>query len=144
MTQDQLSMLFEYIHNEISLQAVRASGLPWQAQLDMRTELKTKLYASIVVEKLPSISNRSKDSPAPHDGANKFSPLMINMLLFAYHSGHEFHKFPGFNYRAQQQAYNWFQINDYFCLSDGCAGVSLTQKGQALVNKILNTTVTLD
>ena len=141
MTQDQLTLLLEYISNEISLQAVRASGLAWQPQLDMRTELKTKLLASVVVEKLPSISNKSKDSPVPHDGANKFSHLMIDMLLFAARAGHNMSEFPNLRCRAQQEAYNWFVLNGYFKMVDLIPSVALTVKGSLLVNKILNTTV---
>ena len=144
MTQDQLSMIFEYIHNESALTSLRSCGMPFQAEMDKRGELHIKLLASIAVEKLPSISNRSKDSPAPHDGVNKLSPLMVDMLMFAYHSGHNMQKFPGIQCRAQQQAYNWFMINDYFQATTLMSSIKLTTKGKALVEKILNTTVTVD
>ena len=141
MTQNQLSMIFEYIHNESALSALRSCGMPFQVEIDKRGELHVKLRTTIEAEKLPSISNKSKDSPVPHDGANKFSPLMIDMLMFAAHSGHEFSKFPGLNYQAQQEAYNWFVINGYFKMVDLMPSVALTVKGSLLVNKILNTTV---
>lgn len=43
MTAAQLLLLLTYISNEIQLATLRSSGMPWQAQLDIRNGLIEQL-----------------------------------------------------------------------------------------------------
>jgi len=146
MTQDQLEMMFGYISNEIALAALRSSGMSWEVQEKNRNNLKTSLRISVErankVAAEPEYKIHTKsDSPAPHNADRKFSPLMIEMLMYAYHSGRDLKNFPNLLFPAQQQAYNWFVVNDYFQTLDLEFRVKLTQKGLILVDNILNTSV---
>lgn len=140
MTENQLSLLFVYIANEIQLQSLRGSGMTWQRQQEIRNDLKTKLLAStleIKIEKTPVDKG--------HDSPNNFSPLQIEMLMFAHYAGHRFQDFPNLSCPAQQQSLYRFisegLVHTHPQPTAGHWNVELTKKGSMLVNKILNTTV---
>jgi hypothetical protein len=143
MTKTQLTLLLEYISNEISLQTYCVNPNA-QERVAIRNNLKDMLLKSVEESETIITKPESKDSPPPHDDPNnKFSPLMIDMLMFVGHSGHRFHTYPNVELGAQQASYHWFLDNNYFSfeLVGHKPTVKLTYKGQALVDKILNTTV---
>lgn len=115
------------------------SLMPLQTHFDNITEDIKELFERVnKLEVQPIITPHSKqDTPSPHESKNKFSPIMIEMLLFAYHSGDKFSEFPNLRCPAQQRAYNFFLVNDYFYLRAFTPIVALTEKGKALVEKIL-------
>lgn len=136
MNSKQLELLLAHISNEIRLQALRGAGMSWQVQSDNRENLTNELRKS-VTEVAAAEPNTIPD-PAPNVSIrNKFSPLMIEMLLFIYHSGHNLHKFPALSCPAQQQALRFFIAKELIVTT--LAGGKLTRKGKELVRRILNT-----
>jgi hypothetical protein len=51
MTAAQILLLLTYITNEIQLASLRSSGMPWQAQLDIRNGLIEQLEESCKAHK---------------------------------------------------------------------------------------------
>ena len=140
MNSKQLELLLTYISNEIQLQAVRSTGMAWQQQLDVRNKLKQEL-ANSVTEVEAAEPNTIPDPDPDVRIRNKFSPLMIDMLLFIYHSGHNFYKYPSLSYPAQQQALRFFIDKELIVTAQigGKLSAVLRDKGKELVRRILNT-----
>jgi hypothetical protein len=148
MTPQQLELMFGYISNENAISALRSVGMSWKVEDANRGSfikaLRKSVKESETIITKPEITETKSDSPSPHDDPdNKFSPLMIDMLMFVRHSGHRFHTYPNVESVSQQAAYHWFLYNNYFSfeLVGHKFDVKLTYKGQALVDKILNTEV---
>lgn len=141
MNSHQLDLMLAYISNEIALNALRSVGMSWQAQSDNREILTNELRKS-VTEVSAAEPNTIPDPDPDVRIRNKFSPLMIDMLLYAHHSGHNFHRFPSPSYPAQQQALEYFIDENllFVCETSGSRfAVQLTRKGSELVRRILNT-----
>lgn len=113
---------------------------PLQEHFDNITNDLKELFERVnKLETQPITTPSANKIKLPHgDTKNKLSPLMVEMLLFAYHSGHKFHEFPSLQFPAQQQAYNFFLVREYFYLRDFKPTVALTEKGNELVARILN------
>lgn len=138
MNSKQLELLITYISNEIQIQALRGSGMTWQVQSDVRENITQELRKSVAEVNLIQAKPDTNKIKSPHGGKNQLSPLMVDMLMFAYHNGHNFSQFPNLRFLAQQQAYNFFLVHEYFYLRDFKPTVALTEKGQDLVQRILN------
>ena len=140
MNSKQLELLLAYISNEIQIHALLGTGMSWQVQSDNRENLTNELRKSVT--EVEAAEPNTIPDPAPDVKIrNKFSPLMIEMLLFIYHSGHNFHKFPALHCPAQHQAVQFFIEKDLIVTDSNSSKftAALTRKGKELVRRILNT-----
>ena len=138
MNSKQLELLLTYISNEIQLQALRGTGMSWQVQSDNRENLTNELRKSVTEVEAAEPNTIPDPDPDPDVRIkNKFSPLMIDMLLFIYHSGHNLYRYPALHCPAQQQALRFFIAKEVIVTT--IAGGKLTRKGKELVHRILNT-----
>ena len=140
MNSKQLELLLTYISNEIHIQALSETGMSWQVQSDNRENLTNELRKS-VIEVEAAEPNTIPDPDPDVRIRNKFSPLMIEMLLFIYHSGHNLYNYPALSYPAQQQALRFFIDKELIVTvqTGGKLSAVLRDKGRELVNRILNT-----
>lgn len=128
MNSQQLELMLSYISNEVALNALRSVGMPWEEHAKIRGAIVASLRVTITQpETKPEF---------------KLTPLKVEMLLGLRYMPRFTQQIKSLHFPSQQKAleeFNYYGLININRMES--EPYSLTEKGKALVDKILTVTL---